>query len=301
MISPSTTLAALLGAGLGLGIWLIAAGLRPRPEPTHTGWWQRLAGLLARGPQERLIRRRVVLAVLGGLVAGVATGWVVAAAAVAALVWVAPRLLGGNREQVRAVARIEAIATWTEMLRDTLSAAAGIEQAILATEDLAPDAIGGEVATLAARLEDGATLPLALREFASEVDDPTCDLVVTALLLAAEQQARQLAELLGQLARAARGQVAMRLRVEAGRARTRTSVRVIVGTTSVFAAGLAASNRDYLAPYDSAAGQAVLAVVVALFAIGFWWLDRMSRVASVGRVLSTRAASSSRPEGVGVA
>lgn len=300
MISLSTTLAALLGAGLGVGIWLIAAGLRARPEPSAPGWWRRLSGRLARGPRERLVRGRAVLALVVGVASGVATGWVVAAIAAAALVWVAPRLLGGNREQARAVARTEAVATWTEMLRDTLSAAAGLEQAILATADLAPDAIRGEVAALASRLEDGESLSVALREFAGEVDDATCDLVVTALLLAAEQQARQLAELLGQLAVAARGQVAMRLRVEAGRARTRTSVRVIVGTTSVFAAGLVALNRDYLAPYDSISGQVVLIVVVALFASGFWWLDRMSRVSPKGRVLSTRTDTGARREGVAV-
>lgn len=299
--SPSMAVAALLGAGIGLGVWLIIAGLRQPPDLSEPGWWQRMVGRLVAGPDERLVRPRALVAVLAGVAAGVATGWVVAAVAVAALVGVAPRLLGGRSDQVRVVARIEAIATWTEMLRDTLSAAAGIEQAILATADLAPEPIHAEVSALAARLEDGRSLPVALREFAADVDDPTCDLVVTALLLAAEQQARQLADLLGQLATAARGQVAMRLRVEAGRARTRTSVRVIVTTTSAFAAGLVLLNRDYLAPYDTTSGQAVLLVVVALFAAGFWWLDRMSRVSPVGRVLSTRAATDTHQrEGVGV-
>ena len=62
-----------------------------------------------------------------------------------------PRVLGRDPEHARRVARIEAVATWTEMLRDTLSAAAGLEQAILATAPLAPVAIRGEITELAAR------------------------------------------------------------------------------------------------------------------------------------------------------
>ena len=50
----------------------------------------------------------------------------------------------------------------------------------------------------------------------------------------------------------------MRLRVEAGRARTRTSVRVIVGVTIALAFTLALLNQNYLEPYDSSLGQLVL-------------------------------------------
>ena len=285
--SPSTALATVLGTGLGLGVWLVATGLQARPPSRRLPLGQWLATRLATTRGGRSLPPRVVLAVLAGVLAGAATGWVVAAVSVAALVWAAPRLAGGAGEHRKVVERIQAIATWTELLRDTLTAAAGLEQAVLATAEFAPAPIRPEVAALAARIEDGASLPVALRAFARELDDPTGELVVAALLLAAEQQARQLADLLGELATAARGQVAMRLRVETGRARTRTSVRVIVGTTTAFAAGLVALNRDYLAPYDSATGQLVLVVVVALFAAGFGWLERMSRLSGMrGRVLS---------------
>ncbi len=110
-------------------------------------------------------------------------------------------------------------------------AAAGLEQAIIATAPVAPLPIRAEVVTLAVRLE-GERLAPALRAFADEVADPTGDLVVAALVLAAEHQAQRLGELLGSLAAAARDQATMRLRVEAGRARTRTSVKVVVGVTA---------------------------------------------------------------------
>jgi Flp pilus assembly protein TadB len=172
------------------------------------------------------------------------------------------------------------------MLRDTLSAAAGLEQAILATAPLSPPAIRGEITDLAARIENGARLAPSLRALADQLADPTGDLVIAALVLAAEQQARQLGDLLGSLAHAAREQASMRMRVEAGRARTRTSVRVIVGTTIGFAVAVVLLNRPYLSAYDSAGGQVVLLVIGVLFCLGFAWLVRIARVTEPARFLS---------------
>ena len=58
-----------------------------------------------------------------------------------------------DRAHAALVARVEAIAGWAEMLRDTIAAAAGLEQAIAATAPLAPPPIRDEVVMLAARLE----------------------------------------------------------------------------------------------------------------------------------------------------
>jgi Flp pilus assembly protein TadB len=171
------------------------------------------------------------------------------------------------------------------MLRDTIAGAAGLEQAITATAPLAPPPIRDDVVLLAARLERERLAP-ALRAFADDVADPTCDLVVAALVLAAEHQAHRLGELLGSLAQAARDQATMRLRVEAGRARTRTSVRVIVGVTVGLAFTLALLNQSYLDPYDSALGQLVLLCVGGAFAAGFVWLARMTRPVRPQRFLA---------------
>ena len=200
---------------------------------------------------------------------------------------------GGAKGANVAVARIEAVAGWAEMLRDTMAAAAGLEQAIVASAPLAPLPIRAEVATLALRLE-GERLAPALRAFADDVADPTCDLVVAALVLAAEHQAQRLGELLGSLAQAARDQATMRLRVEAGRARTRTSVRVIVGATGGLVLGLAILNRGYLAPYDTPVGQLVLLLVGAVFTTAFVWLARMTRPSTTERFLTNDSAPANR-------
>ena len=53
--------------------------------------------------------------------------------------------------------------------------------------------------------------------------------------------------------------------------------------------GLALLNRGYLAPYDTATGQLVLALVGAVFTAAFVWLSRMTRPASVERFLAHSA------------
>jgi Flp pilus assembly protein TadB len=271
-MSLSTGVAALLGAGVGLGVLLAVIGWRGT-DPARPNRARRRED---RTHRERFLLR-VGLAIVVGVAAGAVTGWLAGAVLAGLACWAVPRVLRGDPEHKRRVARIEAIATWTEMLRDTLAAASGLEQAILSTSSLAPTPIRAHVAELAARLEHGERLAPALRTLAERLEDPTGDLVIAALVKAAEQQTRQLSDLLGALAQTAREQVSMRMRVEAGRARTRTSVRVIVSTTVVFAVAVVLINRSYLAAYDSVTGQLVLLGVGALFAIGFAWLAKIAR------------------------
>ncbi len=275
-----TALAGLLGAGVGLGLVLAWAGWRGLSVP-------RQLRSSARPTVERATLR-LGLAAGAAVIVGAATGWPVGALLAGLAGWGLPGLLGGTKGRAEELARIEATAGWAEMLRDTMAGAAGLEQAIVATATVAPLAIRAEVATLAVRLE-GERLGPALRGFADEVADPTMDLVVAALVLAAEHQASRLGELLGSLAQAARDQATMRLRVEAGRARSRTSVKVVVGVTAGLALGLAVFNRGYLSPYDTALGQLVLLMIGAMFAGAFVWLSRMTRPAVPERFLATAA------------
>jgi tight adherence protein B len=280
-----TDLAALLGAGTGLGLVFVIVGWRRRAlgalRPVSTPW-HRLGDRVNR---DRLLVR--LAGVMGAVVVVAAlTGWPVAAVLAGLGAWALPSVLGGAKVRAREVARTEAVAGWAEMLRDTLSAAAGLEQAIVATASVAPLPIRGEVIALATRLETERLVP-ALRRFADDLADPTGDLVVAALVLAAGHEARRLSELLGSLAAASRDQAAMQLRIEAGRARIRTSTRVVVGSTLVFAAGLILLNRSYLEPFSTPLGQAVLAIIGLIFGLAFWWLDRMGRPSAPERFLAS--------------
>jgi Flp pilus assembly protein TadB len=298
----SVPLAALLGAGTGFGLLLVALGLSRRdigPADLDTrldaeSWLSRFTS--ARGPIDR---RRVALCLAVGVAVGVVTRWPVAAALSAAGTWVLPRIIGPDRDHVRRVARIEAIATWTEALRDNLSGAAGLEQAITASAVGSPEPIRDEVTRLAVRLQRSWRLREALRAFAAELADPTADLVAAGLIMAARGAAGQLGDVLGELVASARAKVASRHRIAAGRGRNRTSARVIVGTTLAMAGLLALLNRGYLAPFDTAAGQLVLLAAGGCFVLAFVWLARLMRDRDAARVLSGVAAPADpQPEAV---
>lgn len=276
-----TILAGLIGSLFGVGVLLVADGLRSRRQPqpvTRT--------------RPTIEWSRVVRACGLAALAFAITGWPVAGLALAVLGWFWTELFGDRRSRDAAVARTEAIASWTEMLRDTMAGAHGLEEAIRTTASVAPGAIRGEVTALAIRIENQ-PLGIALRSFANEVDHPTSDLVVTALMLAAHGSVGDLAELLGTLAVAARDETAMRLRVEATRSRLRTAVRVIAAVTAATVLGLVVLNRSYLDAYTTAAGQLVLLVVAATWGGGLWWLSRMSRFMAPERFFT------GSPEGFG--
>lgn len=275
-----TDLGVMLGAGVGLGLVLIVVGMRGTETRTARPVLSvhRLEGHTLRVPA----------AVGAGVLVGAATGWPTAAVIAAAGAWALPKLFGESKDHAALIARVEAIAGWAEMLRDTMAGAAGLEQAIAASAPVAPLPIRKEVVELAAQAERG-RLRTALRAFADELADPTADLVVAALLLASEHQAGRLGDLLGSLAASARDQATMRLRVEAGRARTRTSVKVIVGVTAGLALFLAVLNHGYLSPYSTPTGQLVLLLVGGLFTTGFVWLAKMTRPDRPARLLRADA------------
>lgn len=273
-------LVTVLGAVVGLGALVASFGLRGR---------RLLAG---RGSRSVRPTRRVVLLVAGATgVAALAwtwTGWPVLAAWAFLAVVAAPGVLAGAGRYQDEIRRVEAVATWTEQLRDTLAGANGLEHAVSATAKVAPEPLAAEVGRLATRL---AYEPLrtALRSFAEEVDHPTCDFVVAGLVTAAEREARELSSLLGELAAAARAEAQVRARVWSGRARTRTSVRVIGACVALFAVGLLLFDRAYLEPYGTAGGQVALVVIGAMFAGSLVAMDRMGRIVLPERFVTRRS------------
>lgn len=274
----------LLGLGVGCGLLLVvhawrAPAVRPRKRRPYAGRW-------------------TLVAVGAGVLAWVVTGWIAGGLLAGVAAWSLPHLLGSGTAQRERTARIEGTAGWTEMLRDTLAAAAGLEQTIQATAPAAPHAIRPQVTAMAVRLERGEPLADALRHLADDLEDPTADLVIAALLLSAQHPARQLSPLLGELAATARAQVEMRHRVEAGRARIRTTQRVVVATTFTFVAGLILLNPAFLTPYDTAAGQVVLLVIGGLFAVAFAWLRRIARIEEPERFFDAGKSPTASSEGV---
>ncbi|GAA2031294.1 type II secretion system protein [Pseudokineococcus marinus] len=285
-VPPSLLLALLGGALAGGGLLLLVRALTPveRPAPGTSSLAATRRRLVA------LAGRRVPVAVVAGLVVLAVTRWPVAAVAAAGLGLLSGSLFGGAREERRQMERLEGLAAWTESLRDTIAGAVGLEQAIPATAYAASASIAAPLRTLADRLAIRTPLPQALLRFGDELDDATADLVVAALVLNARLRGPGLRVVLSSLAGSVREEIDARRRVEADRRSTRRSVLIIMLVTIAFTGGLAVFNRDYVEPYSSALGQLVLAVVVALFVAGFWWMRRLSSHVVPARLLTGAAA-----------
>ena len=259
-----------LGAGCGFGVTLAIAGLTGRRV-----FQPRTGGRVRLGEGRMLLR--ITAGVLVVLVVLAFTGWIAGGVLAGVAVWAGPRVLGGKRRRDAEIARTEAIASWTEMIRDSIVAASGLEEAIVATETVAPAPIAGEARALVRRLQHQ-PLADALTEFGTKVRHPSADLVVAALVLATRMEASDLSGLLSRLADAIRGDARMRIRVEVGRTKVRTATKVILGVVAASVVFLAAGNRDYLAVYSTPTGQLVLVLIGGVFTFGGWLLERMASV-----------------------
>ena len=220
---------------------------------------------------------RLVLAVAGLVLVTATTGWPVAGAWVGALGFATPSLLGVNRRRAREVERIEAVATWAEMLRDQAAAGADLVQAVQVSAGHAPPSLAQPVARLAIRLRRQPPEE-AFREFAREVADPTADLVASALTIAYTGQARRVGEVLSTLANSAREQASMRMRIERDRARVRTVARGTGGVVIGWTVLVYLISGRFFATYSSFSGQLVLLLVGGLFAVGIVGLARLDRM-----------------------
>jgi Flp pilus assembly protein TadB len=115
------------------------------------------------------------------------------------------------------------------------------------------------------------------------------DFVVAALLSTIENRSRDLSGLLTQLSSSAREECRLHLRVWVSRSRTRSAVRIVGGSLLTFVMGLALFDAEYLAPYATASGVVVLAVVCSGFGTGLWLLHRMSQFETPVRLIGVRA------------
>lgn len=278
---------AALGAGVGLGLALVVAGIAGRPVLRFDG-----RRMVDRATNTTAVARAAAASIAGLAVLAV-TGWIAGGALAVLAVLFSPRIVGGKAERDASIARTEAIASWTEMIRDSIAAASGLEEAIVATEPVAPRPIQGEVRRLADRLRHS-SLSDALSAFGEDVAHPSADLVVAALTIAARMEASDLTGLLSRLAESIRGEARMRVRVEVGRTRVRTATKVILGVVAATVVLLTLLNRGYLAAYDSPGGQVALIVVGGIFALGGWLLARMSGLELPDRFTARRTSAVQR-------
>jgi Flp pilus assembly protein TadB len=269
----------MAGAGVAAGLICVAVGLAGGGRPPRR--WH-LDGTRS---------RQVGAGVAAGLIVLVVTRWVAVSVAVGVLVAGYDRLFGGTRRARLAIARLEALAGWTESLRDMIATGLALPEALPASVAAAAPVIRPQLTMLSDRLAAREPVGDALRALADGLDDPGADLVIAALILNTRAQGRALQNVLGSLSRSARAELAVRRSIDAERRSTRRAVQFVVGVTVVTALGLAVGNPTYVAPYRGVTGQLVLAVVVGIFAVGFAWLARLAAMAAPDRFLGDAAAA----------
>lgn len=194
----------------------------------------------------------------------------------------------GQRTSLAEHEFVDAVASFTEQMRDAVSGATGLEQAIAQAAETSPAVIRPQLTRLVAGLRYGRTED-ALNDFADDLAHPTSDFVVAALLIAVRNETRDLGALLGHLSAAARDECRMHLRVWVSRSRLRSSVRTVTAAVLVFILGLVIMNPTYLGPYVDPIGAVVLMMEAVSFTVGLHLLRRMSAVPVPVRLIgSTR-------------
>lgn len=282
-------IAAFAGALVATGVLVAVIGTRraTRPPRVRTTRTRRVRPSLVASR-----RTRVGIAAGVGLAVWAVSGWPVAGAIVTVTILGLPVLLGTATVAARAIARIEAVEEWTRRVADVLVAGVGLEQALVSSLATCPEPIRPEVTALCARLAARWTPEQALRAFADDVDDAAGDLVAAALVLAARRRGPGLARVLTSVADSVAEEVVVRRKVEAERAKPRTTARAVTLIT-LAVVGVGALNGTYLAPYATGLGQLVLAVIAAGFIACLAWMRALTLSAPEPRFLAGRAPTDS--------
>ncbi|WGW12623.1 type II secretion system F family protein [Saxibacter everestensis] len=287
------TVPAAVGAGafVGIALFLLILALVgwPRRDMSKPSLFRRVTG-------GRSASSRLVWAVVSGVAVLALTGWIVAAVGIGLLVGYWDRLVGSAKQEQLAVMRLEALATWTESLRDTIAGAVGLEQAIPASVAATPPVIRPQLNLLVDRLRIREPLPSALQSYADDLNDPGADMIVAALILNARLRGPGLRDVLSSLAVSTREELDMRRRIDASRAGIRRSVRIVIVIVLGVMGGLAVFNKSYVEPFGDFTGQLVLLMVALLIFGGLYWLRRLADPERRERFLVRGKESAAEPD-----
>jgi hypothetical protein len=236
----------------------------------------------------RRIGTRVVAGLAIGLVILALSSWLIPSLVVGVgSAWVIGLWQGRQRSSGAEIARLEALASWIENVRDVLMAGEQPIGAIASTVGACPPEIRPHVRRLAAGLARQDP-EVVFRRFADDLDDPLADLVAAGLAIAVRRGARTV-PVLTALAEQARQQVDRRRLVEAERAPTRREVQALTAIMGTLVLGLLVFGRsEYLDAYDTAAGQLFLSVSLAGYIALIVRVQRLAAFPRPGRFLTTR-------------
>ncbi len=234
--------------------------------------------------QRRAHQTLLVAAVVGGAATWLLTGWPIGGIIVMVAIPGVPWLFSAATAEKRAIARLTALESWTRRVSDYVRNGIGLQAAIVASARTAPPMIDHEVRTLAARMQAGVDAEAALRAFADELDDYSCDEVVAPLILQLTDAGEGLHRALSDIAHALSEEIAARSMVDSERATARYTVRFLSGVT-VAVLLFGAFNAAYARPYKTILGQLILVALGALYIGLMLWIRSLSLPERLPRLL----------------
>lgn len=276
-----------VGILVAVGIVVVLMSFQPRQEPTASreslaARWRRLRDSL-----DRTTFTLLWVGIIGGVALSLISGWVIMALAVPAAVVFVPRMLSGKEARV-ATAKLDAIEGWTRQLAGLVATHATLERSITNSVHSSPELLARPVATLSARLQAKWDTRAALRAFAEDIADPSGDIVIAHLLMAAELSGPGLADALGQAADSIQDEVRTRRDIESERESQRQVMRIITGFGIVAVLLITLFSPlagNYFAPYRTASGQLVLVALLAGMAGALWISHRLAKLRRIPRVI----------------
>jgi len=262
--------ALLVSTVFGLGLLFLFDGLvRPHVRIGATGWVKRL------GP-------RSVAAAVGAVVGYMATGWPIAALAGGLVAAAVPEILRRTRQERTRLERREAIAEVASRLRDAIRSGIGLADAFTNVAEHAPAGIRADLRRLVSDARVSG-LAEAAQGFADRVSDPSSDLLASALGTAERLGSRNLSEVLDALAEATTAQAAAIREARARQTRNRVSARIVAAVPLLLLLAIRQANPAYLAPFETASGQAILAFAFALIWAGYVAMQHAARIEGPAR------------------
>ncbi len=270
-------LVALLSA---LGVWGIALVVLP---PRDDG-----GVVQVRVDRTELLIQFIAAITLAGLVL-VASQWVIPALVVGVgAFWVVGVWLRRRKSGEAEIARLDALASWIENVRDVLMAGEQPIGAISSTVGACQPVIRPHVRRLAAAL--GSQGPdIAFRRFADDLDDPLADLVAAGLAIAIRRGARTV-PVLTALADQTRQQVDRRRLIEAERVPARREVQALTLIMGALIIALLVFGRSsYLDVYDHPGGQLFLTACLAGYAALIVRVQRLAAFPRPARFLTSES------------
>lgn len=278
MIQLLAMLAFLMTAGGVIMSVFFLVGTRkpPRPPSMLRLRLRRFWTGPARTARQRAVHQSLLIfAVVAGAASWLLTGWPVGGLIVALAIPGIPWLFAASSAEKRAVARLGALEAWTRRVSDYVRNGIGLQAAIIATARAAPPLIDHEVRRLAARLQAGTDPEEALRAFADELNDYSCDEVVAPLILQLSDAGEGLHLALSDVAQGLAEESSTRATVDGERSTARFTVRFLTGATiAVLAFG--AINSAYAAPYRTVLGQLILVGLAVLYMGLMLWVRALS-------------------------